>query len=67
MATLLLLPLAFSEDWNVLREVAYIWHKIETEEKMEELSFFTGDSSTSWSHSKKKASVTAQLLQAANL
>ena len=40
MATLLLLPLAISEDWNVLQEIAYTRHKMEVN-KMEELWFFT--------------------------
>ena len=41
MAPLLLLSLAISEDWNVLWETAYTRHKMEAEDKMEELWFFT--------------------------
>ena len=37
MATLLLLPLAISEDWNVLWKIAYTRHKMEAEDMVEEL------------------------------
>ena len=43
MATLFLLPLVISEDWNVLWEIAYTRHKMEAEDKMEELWFFSGE------------------------
>ena len=46
MATLLLLPLAISKDWNVLRKTAYTRHKMEAEDKMEELWFFNHDIKT---------------------
>ena len=41
MATLLLLPLAISEDWKVVQETAYTRHKMEVEDKMEELWLFS--------------------------
>ena len=40
MATLFILVLAISEDWNVLWGIVYTRHKMGAENKMEELWFF---------------------------